>query len=394
MENSRKTPKLIWLLQSNQVTPNLYEYLKLLRTRMAHLLDLVFMIPDTSADIPEKIPELDPVSFKVGRRSTSHNYDAFKVKRGILEKGRFTHGLNFADTLLLDDFSGGGVIQTSLDLDPPEGTVGIILQIPHPLGSSEAEERVFHAAVNWAAASKLPSIGYELLPLDTRWHLAPSLPDGVITRTKESFDQMTRVLGHTNIWCLPLYESSIFTSVATAFNLNGAKAAYHYKSTLKIPEARTVLYLPHNVAMIYEYQELLRIIAPLGKEIHLMFAYGADQVRGAYTQQEMVETIYRKELDRFAGFSFHDLNAPWEMMAADALLSCSACFQTVIAQEKNIPSIIYDPMLPPESLGFKQRFNGAEPVRNALEALILEKKIKKEFGTIFMEVARSMTANG
>ena len=171
--------------------------------------------------------------------------------------------------------------------------------------------------------------------------------------------------------------------------MNGVKASYHYRTTHKIPENRTLLFLPHNVAMIHEYQELLRVIAPMGKELHLMFNYGEDQIRGAHTHKEMVEIIYKNELDQFASYSFHNMDSPWEMLMADSLVAASACFQTNIAQEKNIPTIIFDPMLPPMTHGFKQRVNSPEQLQKIIGEVIALKANKTELGTIFMQLAGS-----
>ena len=384
---------ILWLIQSNQTTPTINEFLELLQTRMEELINLSFVVPETSAKLLDKIENLKPTSFTISNRSATDSYHGYQAKKAALKGGEFSQGLTFTDTLLLDDLSGGNVIQTTLNIKTPKNTCGLILQIPTPLGSSEMEERVFHAAITWAKQNQIPVVGYELLPLDTRWTLAASLPDGVMTRTRESYDHLKEKVGHKNIWQLPLYESSIFSSVSANFNINGAKASYHYRSTYKIPETRTVLFLPHNVAMIYEYQEMLRIIAPMGKRIHLMFSYGEDQVRGAHTQKEMVEIVYKKELEQFASYSFHNMNSNWEMLMAECVVACSPCFQTGIAQEKNIPSIIFDPMLPEMVNGFKHRVNTAKKLESAIEQTILLTEDKMEFGTLFMQLVRNMPNN-
>jgi len=381
---------MLWLLQSNQITPTIYDFFKLLKTRMEKQISLCFIVPDTSKEVLDKIKDLDPVPFKVSNRSATKNYKGFQAKRKILGNNAFDMGLTYSDALLLDDLGGGNLIQTMIEFAPPEKSCGLFLQIPTALGSSEIEERIFHSAVTWAKPLGLPVIGYELLPLDTRWTLAATLPDGVIARTSESFDHLTKVLDHENLWLLPGYEASILSSVSTKFNLDGAMSSYHYRSVHKIPETRTVLYIPHNVAMIYEYQDMLRTIAPLGKKIHLMFSYGKDQVRGTYTQTQMIELVYEKELKAYGSYSFHDMNSGWEMMTADSILACSACFQTMIAQEKNIPSLIFDPLLPPAIRGQKERVNTADRLRQAVEKIIDLNKRKTEFGTIFMQLARSM----
>ena len=279
---------MLWLIQSNQITPTICDFLQLLQTRMGELLDLSFIVPETSSDLLDRIKDLSPTYFSLSSRSATKSYQGFQAKREILNKTEFTQGLTVNDVLLLDDLGGGSVMETTLNINVQDNICGLILQIPTPLGSSESEERIFQAAVVWAKQNQIPVIGYELLPLDTRWNLAASLPDGVVTRSWESYDLLKEILNHKNIWLLPLYEASIFSSVSTSFNLKGAKSSYHYKATHGIPENRTVLFLPHNVAMIYEYQEMLRMITPLGKKIHLMFNYGQDQVRGGHTQEEMI----------------------------------------------------------------------------------------------------------
>ena len=179
---------IIWIIQSNQVTPTIYEYLQILKNRIREVLNLKFMVPDTSSEIFEKINKLNPEVIKVSTRSATHSNEAYHAKKNLLKGQEFTEGLTFSDVLLLDDFGGGNVIQTTLDLKKKKNICGLIVQIPTPLGSSEAEERVFHSAVLWARENRLPIIGYELLPLDTRWTLTPSLPDGVIVKDFESYE--------------------------------------------------------------------------------------------------------------------------------------------------------------------------------------------------------------
>ncbi|MCF6249123.1 MAG: hypothetical protein L3J69_17470, partial [Desulfobacula sp.] len=300
--------KIIWLIQSNQLTPIITDFLQTLHKRVEPYIELLFMVPETSLDIIENIKSLNPVTFKTITRTVTDSYQAYIAKKNALRKKSFTDGLLFSDTLLLDDLGGGNAIQTTLEIPIDNNTCGLIIQVPTPLGSSEMEERIFQSAILWANQNQIPVLGYELLPLDTRWTLAPSLPNGIITRSYESYDYLRKQLPHNNIWLLPLYEASIFSSVSTSFNLNGAKACYHYRNEYSIPSDRTILYLPHNVAMIYEYQEMIRFLQPLGERLHIMFSIGKDQIRGVYSQRQMIEITYSKELKHFASYSFHDMN--------------------------------------------------------------------------------------
>lgn len=374
---------ILWLIQSNQVTPTIVSFLKTLQTRMERYVDLVFMVPDSSADILSKISVLNPRSFPVTTRTAADSFQAYTAKREALEPACFADGLSIADTLLLDDLGGGNVRQALFALSPEKNTRGLILQIPTPLGSSDTEEKVYHAAILWAKEKKIPAIGYELLPLDTRWTLAPSLPDGVITRYPESCDHLKGQLAHNNVWLLPGYEASIFSSISDKFNLNGARASYHFRNKLAIPGNRTVLFIPHNVAMIHEYRDMIRVLTSLGPHLHLMFGIGTDQIRGAYSQEDSITLIYQKELACFASHSFHDLSHPWEMMMADALVACAACFNTQIA-ERELPCMIYDPRLPPMTRGNKKRISSEKQLTDEIRKIMDLQKSKAELADIFM----------
>ncbi len=380
-------PKIFWVIQSNQITPIISEFLGILQKRIQNILDLVFLVPETSSDVFEKIRHLNPVPFKTRTRAASSSQSIYLSRREALADRRFTQGLSFADTLILDDLGGGNARETFMEMDPPPGSGGLVVQIPTPLGSSEMEETIFHAAVLWAGHHRIPTIGYELLPLDTRWTLAPSLTDGIVTRRPESRTHLQEQLGHRNIWTLPACEAAVFSSLSTSFTLQGVRAAYHYRNHHSLPAERTILYLPHNVAMIHEYHELLRILAPLGDRIHLMFAVGKDQSRGACSHPEMIALIYHHTLDAFASHSFHDADHLWEMMGADAVVACSACFSTEVA-EKEIPCIIFDPRVPPMTRGLKKRVADRDELVQEVQAQILEHAYKIEWADILVRTAR------
>jgi hypothetical protein len=80
MEKKQKTKKIVWLIQSNQITPMINEFLKLLQTRMERLIDLSFIVPETSFDIMNKIKDLNPVCFKVSKRTANKSYRGYPLK--------------------------------------------------------------------------------------------------------------------------------------------------------------------------------------------------------------------------------------------------------------------------------------------------------------------------
>ncbi len=381
-------PKLIWILQTNQVTSIILNYLRMMQTRLVNLLDLSFMIPSTSTEIKQSAEDLSPEIFNVSFRGLGKSYEAYLAKKNQLDGGIFPEGLPFSETLLLDDLGGGNIHQAIIDLPELKKAAGIILQIPTPLGSTDAEERIFHAIVLLAKQQGVPVIGYELLPLDTRWSLAPAMVDGVIATRRESAIHLQTNAGLSkNIWLLTRYESRIFSPAATQFALNGVKAAFYYNQIFKLPQTRTILYIPHNVAMIHEYKKLLLSIQELGQHLHLMFTYGTDQVRGAYTHQDIIETVCTNELKQFASHSFHDLNKPWEMLMADGVIACSTCFSTVFSEANNLPTYIFDTDMPSFQEGYKHKINEPEKLVSAVKTLIARHEDQKEFSDILYTIA-------
>ncbi len=378
---------MVWMLQANQTTQPIVNYLKLLKTRIEDHLNLVFWVPDASASQIDKLDALDPIVIETRVKSATLSLSAYQAKREALNPDRFSHGLLISDALLLDDLGGGSTQIMALRTPSPKDIHGLVVQIPSPLGSSEVEEKCYHAAILWARQHHIPSIGYELLPLDIKWSLAATMPNGIITRYPESHMHLKTTLPHNHIWQIPTYESAIFSPVSTQFHIQGVTAAYHYKNTYNIPTDRTILYIPHNIAMVYEYKTLISILSRVGKKLHLMFGTGDDQVRGGYTHTQTIEMVYEKELEQFASYAFHDMNLFWEMMAADAVVSCSSDLAVLVA-EKELPCIIFDPQVPEMSRGNKTRVHTETKLMVLITALLTAHTQKTELAEIMM-----MTAN-
>jgi len=147
------------------------------------------------------------------------------------------------------------------------------------------------------------------------------------------------------------------------------------------------------VAMIYEYQKILQTLEPFGDKLHLMFSIGKDQERGSYSQNEMIEIIYKTELKQFASYSFHDVNSLWEMLMADAVVAGSACFSTEIA-EKDIPCIIFDPKVAPMIRGHKKRVDTQKKLRDLIKEEIRNHQYKIDFADILMLLTKTGKRNG
>lgn len=382
----RTKPVVYWVLQDNQTTTNLIDFFELIQTRVKEFLTLKFLVPETSSKTLKKLSKLNPVVFGVAYGQTQNSYEGYSLKKKQLGDHGFSDGLTFRQALLLDDLGGGNLLQTRLTLPNEKNVTGIVVQIPTPLGSSAQEEKIFHAWVHLAKLNKIPVVGYELLSLASRWTLAPSLMDGLITTQKASWDYLHSPDAdlNTRIWRIPRFESCFFSP---ATHPSWRKSMGLRYQSHDIPQGKTILYIAHNVAMTYEYKDLLSHLVPMGNNLHLMFSYGKDQVRGAHNHQQTIETICQDELKYFS-FSFHDINRSTEVTMADALICCADCYSAAVSSAIGVPTIIYDPMVPENAQGYKVWIQTTEKLTRQVQQIIDRHNEETELSHILINITK------
>ena len=389
-------PKIYWVLQDNQVTPLITDFLDLMKHRVKNFATIKYLIPDHNTETLEAAKKLTPESFGMSSAVKPNSYEGFSKKKDLIGDHEFSEGLPFWRALLLDDLGSGNLFQAKIHYDVEPDTKAIMLQIPTPLGSSASEERVFYAWVYLARQLNIPVFGYELLPLDTRWTLAPSLLDGVITTDWDSYCHLTSNETEMNnqIWLVPRYEGRFFSPGCPPIWRNGLGRAYKYQQENKIDFDKTIIYMPHNVAMTYEYKDLVSLLKCFSDKIHIMFCIGKDQIRGTHKHDEIIEIISKNDLKNIS-HSFHDMNMPWDMTMADCVAACSSCYATSIAINNNIPAIIYDPMVNHDTQNSlknknaKQSFTDASDFQDSINKVILSHEKRTELAKILFQITNT-----
>ncbi|MFA5902762.1 MAG: hypothetical protein WC836_02420 [Desulfobacula sp.] len=381
-------PTIVWVLQDNQISPIIIDFLKLLKKGLGKI-NVEFLVPEDDKQALELTAPLHPLTFSSTRRVSERSYENFCRKRDIVSSGEFPDGLKYWQTLILDDLGEGLIMETSLGLPRLTDVRGIILQIPTPLGSATKEEFIVNAWIHIAHKNKVFIAGYEMLPLYARWTLIPSMLDGVITTNELSFDFLSNEKQNINgkLWKLPLNEGKVFSPGTSVLWRNGIEAPYHYRIKHDIPLKTAILYIAHNVAMSYEYKRLIEEIKIFGDRIHLMFSIGKDQVRGTHNHEQIIRTICGSTLDSFCSFSFHDLNAPWEMTASDSVLACSACYCTIVAEANGIPCIVMDDTVPEIQKGHIKFVNQYSKLQDEIDGLLRTREKTTDLTTIIYDIA-------
>ena len=380
-------PRVLWILQKNQVTPLIIEFLKLIQSGMKQI-DLTFMISRQDKKEMGMAKPLNPVPFTISKMDEGRTKENYFKKRAQIQNSTFDDGLKVWRVLLADDLGAGQVSRTSLNFETLTNVKGIILQIPTPLGSAIVEELTFYTWVKLARDNNVFVAGYELLPLDTRWTLLPSMVDGVITSNPSSHMTLTSDTADIKgkIWQLPRHEGKIFAPGPSPLWQNGLQSPYTIQMQHPIKPETLVLYVPHNVAMSNEYKRLIEALSPLGKHIHLMISIGKDQIRGTHTHEEIIKTLSRKELNKFSSYSFHDLNAPWEMVGAGAVVAAATCFATKMAEANGIPCCVMDEYVSPRKIGYLEIVNNYKHITAFVKSKIAEQLNITDMSHILYEI--------
>ncbi|MCD4722121.1 MAG: hypothetical protein K8S13_20000, partial [Desulfobacula sp.] len=255
MAANQTKPTILWVLQDNQVSPIIVDFLKLLKTGIDKI-HIQLIAPERDEQILKMIQPLDPLTFKATRGNVPPSVENFQRKKDLIHDIEFSDGLEIWKALLLDDLGAGVMSEAALHLPRLSNIFGIILQIPTPLGSSTPEEVIFYEWVKLAHDNNIFIAGYELLPLYTRWTMIPSMLDGIITTNEQSFDYLSAKKQSIKgkVWKLPLYEGKVFSPGTSILWHNGIEVPYHYRAKHNIPKDKTILFIAHNVATSYEYR--------------------------------------------------------------------------------------------------------------------------------------------
>ena len=383
-------PVVYWILQENQLTPAMVDYLKFFVQQIPNL-NIQFCIPSMWQNTLEMGADLNPIPFD-GILHNEESYDWVCRKRDALEGTQLPGGLDAWRVLLLDDMNGGVVHPVVPKLPDHPNVKFIILQLPIPLGSTANEERMFYASVHWAHLRKIPVIGYELLPFDTKWTLLQALVDGVITNNETSYDWLTSPMAAIpgKVWCLPRYEAQLMCPMTPPFWHKSIGVPHHFIRQANIPDDALNIYIPHKVAMSHELMIMIRRLARVDRKIHLMISVGKDQGRGTHTHQEIVETLNREDLGKFFSYAFHDIQNGLDMSLADGILACSSCYATFLANQSSIPSLIIDPDIMPSQRGYSQTANSYDALEPFLDQLAAAKKKTSRMDQIFTEVLNAL----
>ena len=382
----KKKPVVYWVLQDNQVTANLIDFFELIKLRVKEFLTLKFMVPEISSQTLEMTQKLKPEVFRISSGNKPNSYEGYCRKKDQLGDNEFSDGLKFWQALLLDDLGSGHLFQTQIHAPSENNVSGVVIQIPTPLGSSDNEERIFYAWTHLAKINKVPIVGYELMSLATRWTLAPSLVDGIITTRKESYDYLTGPDADLDnkVWRIPDFERCFFSPATHPLWRKGLGSRHQRPD---ISAEKTILYIAHNVAMTYEYKDLLRHLSGMADRVHLMFSYGQDQVRGSHTHQQIIETVCKDQLPGFS-YTFHDMNQPAQITMADAVVACADCYCTEISSAIGVPTIIFDPLVPETTQGHKIWTRDKEKLTWLVNTIITRHNEATELSYVLIDIAR------
>ncbi len=385
-------PIIYWVLMEDQLSNFMVDFLKFMKENITEV-SLQFLVLSSDHDTAKMASVLSPLKFQLIFQQSEPSLQNFMEKRDAVGELRYSEELELWRVLLLDDLAGPTIVRPLLSVPLNDRIKAIVIQIPSAVGSTPVVERTFHAFSLLGHKNGIPVIGLEFFPLNTPWTLAPLLMDGAITIRRSSYEHLanTAKKHYQDLWLLPKYEASLLFLDCSPFWRNAMTVAQNYQKKLKIPSKRTILYIPHNVAMIHEYHKLLKMLSDLNEDFHIMFAIGFDQARGTYTHREIVENVYAEELARLGSYSFHDLNEVVDMALADAVITLCPSGSTSFSSSYGIPTIIADNRITAGNFGSEIYVQSYEKLEELVKEIVQNHGKTRRLEEILTELAKRET---
>jgi len=163
----------------------------------------------------------------------------------------------------------------------------------------------FYTAIAREAHSQnVPVLGLEVSPLGDRQSLGASLADYYAMKSEFSRSFVTRqeLVPTERAFVLPPLETYLLTcrndSLLDDFFPveNGARAS------LNLPPGHITVFVPHNVAFVYETRRILAALSALRFPVAVLLGVNPDVARHSRKEKEIAELVYRDEIARLSCF--------------------------------------------------------------------------------------------
>jgi len=199
-------------------------------------------------------------------------------------------------TIAMDDYMGC----LSLHKRPPLPIRPDVLVYPLiGIDNTTADSSHFYGGMALEAKKAAATvIGVEISPLGNRQTFAASLADyyAVKSEFSRSFVESQELASPGQSFILPPEEVYLLSCRQDSVLDEYFQQAVALKAKIRMLGGSTVIFIPHNVAFIYETREILKALKLLKYPVAVVLNVDPNVARHSLKEKEMVEKVYRKEL--------------------------------------------------------------------------------------------------
>lgn len=197
------------------------------------------------------------------------------------------------------------------------------------------ESSHFYTAIALQARkAKAPILGLELSPLGNRQTLAAALADYYALKTdfSRTFAINQGLATADRAWILPPEESYFFTCRTDPFLDRFPSEESAGRARLGVPPGRPMIFIPHNVAFVFEIREFLKSLRALAFPFTVVLNVTPEVARHSLKEKEIVEKSYKDELKALPDVIVNEEQGwLWTLLMADVVLAPACSVFTELA---------------------------------------------------------------
>jgi hypothetical protein len=152
--------------------------------------------------------------------------------------------------------------------------------------------------VRQAHGKNVPVLGFEVSPLGDRQSLGASLADYYAMKTEfsRSFIVNQDLAPEENVFVMPPLENYLLTCRNDSLLDDFFPVEIGVRRSLGLPPEHATIFVPHNVAFVYETRQILAALAAVRYPIAVLLGVSPDVARHSRKEREIAEIVYRDEI--------------------------------------------------------------------------------------------------
>ncbi|HTM10437.1 MAG TPA: hypothetical protein VL754_18775 [Verrucomicrobiae bacterium] len=216
---------------------------------------------------------------------------------------RYTSDVLFPDsrfpfwkTMATDDFVGCFTPSTHPSLPfRPDIVVYPLMGIDN---STIGANHFYTEVVRHAHSMNVPILGIEISPLGDRQCLGASLADYYAMKTEfsRSFIVRQELAPEERVFVMPPLESYLLTCRNDSLLEDFFPVETGARKSLGVPPGYVTVFVPHNVAFVYETRRILAALSALNHPAAVLLGVNPDVARHSRKEREIAEIVYRDEI--------------------------------------------------------------------------------------------------